>query len=212
MRLSLTRKQVESGPALALLRLLEDITADGKFTEEEATALQKWILDNQQVELPAVAFLKTLLDELLTKGRITPDGLRSLQIAAERVLPTERRDIARARRTAVESEDKRKLRDSTDAERKRAREYRELNRPKAHFNFMVAGVAHEGRDALIRANLRVDETVYLAREPHNQYDRNAVIIRLASGLEIGYVPREHAADLAPLLDVGLDRNRFAIKF
>ena len=116
MRLSLTRKQIESGPALELLKLLEEITSDGKITEDEATALQKWILDNQQVELPAVAFLKTLLDEMLIKGQISRDDLRSLQIAAERVLPPERRDLAQARRTAVESENKRKQKAAVEAD------------------------------------------------------------------------------------------------
>jgi hypothetical protein len=157
MRFSLTRKQVESGPALDLLRLLEEITADGKFTEEEVGSLQQWILENQQMELPAISFLKSLLDEILSKGRVNQDDLRCLQIAAERVLPPARRDIARARRIAAESANKQSLKCAAEAERKRVREYRELNRPAAHFNFMVAGVSHDGRETLIRANLKVND-------------------------------------------------------
>jgi HIRAN domain len=82
---------------------------------------------------------------------------------------------------------------------------------------MVAGTLHEGRLDTIRENLREDQRVFLVREPDNAYDKNAVRIDVARGgapiqrsetsfslqcIDIGYVPREVAAEVAPLLDAG----------
>jgi hypothetical protein len=41
----------------------------------------------------------------------------------------------------------------------------------------------------------------LVREPHNTYDPNAIRVEVA-GCLLGYVPKEHAKDLAPLMDQG----------
>ena len=42
----------------------------------------------------------------------------------------------------------------------------------------------------------------LEREPDNRHDRNAILILTESGDELGYVPREDAKVMAPLLDAG----------
>ena len=41
----------------------------------------------------------------------------------------------------------------------------------------------------------------LHREPHNYYDENAIAV-FADNHQVGYVPREQAAELAPLMDAG----------
>ncbi|GJE94457.1 SNF2 family N-terminal domain-containing protein [Phanerochaete sordida] len=46
------------------------------------------------------------------------------------------------------------------------------------------------------------EEVRLLREPHNQYDRNAIKVVNIGGQQVGHVPRTDAARLAPLLDRG----------
>ncbi|KAG2055432.1 hypothetical protein BDR06DRAFT_911542 [Suillus hirtellus] len=46
------------------------------------------------------------------------------------------------------------------------------------------------------------EEVTLIREPHNQYDRNAIEVRNIGGNKVGHVPKQTAAKLAPLLDRG----------
>src|SRR5262249_41249517 len=44
--------------------------------------------------------------------------------------------------------------------------------------------------------------VVLEREPGNRHDVNAILILNEGGDELGYVPREDAAEMAPLLDAG----------
>jgi hypothetical protein len=41
----------------------------------------------------------------------------------------------------------------------------------------------------------------LVREPHNSSDPNAIRVEVAGHL-LGYIPRSHAKDLAPLMDSG----------
>ena len=44
------------------------------------------------------------------------------------------------------------------------------------------------------------ERVMAQREPHNQYDRNAIRINNVQGNQIGHIPRQLAAKLAPHMD------------
>ena len=76
----------------------------------------------------------------------------------------------------------------------------------------VAGVTFQNRQKTlmgIRTNLRnkVPTTMLLIREPGNQYDRNAIKVlarRPRDGqtrrAQVGYIPRETAEKLAPLMD------------
>ena len=43
---------------------------------------------------------------------------------------------------------------------------------------------------------------FLVRDRANAFSRNAVEVRLSNGMQAGYVPEEHAIDVAPLLDAG----------
>ncbi|EMD31673.1 hypothetical protein CERSUDRAFT_88802 [Gelatoporia subvermispora B] len=44
------------------------------------------------------------------------------------------------------------------------------------------------------------EEVRLVREPHNKYDRNAIQVKNIGHVQVGHVPRNVAAKLAPLMD------------
>jgi single-stranded-DNA-specific exonuclease len=67
----------------------------------------------------------------------------------------------------------------------------------------VAGVTFEGRQALI-AKLRGDEPCRIVPEPTNPYDKNALAVHVAMPdgtiAHVGYVPRDLAREVAPLLD------------
>lgn len=66
----------------------------------------------------------------------------------------------------------------------------------------VAGVTFEGRQVYL-ARLKGDEPVRLIPEPDNPYDGNAIAVHIANGGEIlhcGYVPKELAAQIAPLME------------
>jgi hypothetical protein len=65
----------------------------------------------------------------------------------------------------------------------------------------VAGVMHYSNRARLMKIVE-DDDLELEREPNNEYDKNA--IRVAhGGAKLGYVPRELAQILAPLMDAGL---------
>jgi hypothetical protein len=70
----------------------------------------------------------------------------------------------------------------------------------------VAGVAGAGRhhaDALRSELAAPGRPLALRRDPGNPHDRNAIAVHTAGGGEqVGWVPRELAAELAPELDAG----------
>ncbi len=69
--------------------------------------------------------------------------------------------------------------------------------------FNLVGASHRPPEAQneILGLVRGDEVV-LERDPSNEYDPNAIRV-IANGHWIGFVPRDTARDLAPLLDEGI---------
>lgn len=66
----------------------------------------------------------------------------------------------------------------------------------------VAGVTFEGRQEKI-ARLSMGDPVQIVPEPDNPYDQNALAVHIAHDGEIlhcGYIPREIAKKIAPLLE------------
>jgi len=78
--------------------------------------------------------------------------------------------------------------------------------PDMDLKFSVAGMSyHLTPDAQWRLHNEVPIGVTLVREPDNRHDENAISIRLdrwRPGMMIGYVPRDIAAKLAPMIDTG----------
>ena len=60
----------------------------------------------------------------------------------------------------------------------------------AEFYMKVAGVTHEGREAIIR-KLQSGDSLYFMPEPTNPYDNHAVRIYTSDDRCIGFIPREH---------------------
>lgn len=83
-----------------------------------------------------------------------------------------------------------------------ARQAAALRRPILKSQFHLAGVTHNGRAAVIEAEAAEDMPVNLIRDTENRHDKNAVAVVLPTGPMIGYVPRDEAAQYAPLLDAG----------
>jgi hypothetical protein len=68
----------------------------------------------------------------------------------------------------------------------------------------VVGVAGAGRHhaaALVSDDVAPGSALELRRDPGNEHDPNAIAV-LAGGEQVGWVPRELAAELAPQLDAG----------
>jgi hypothetical protein len=67
----------------------------------------------------------------------------------------------------------------------------------------VAGAAAHHAEALASVGAEPGARLTLRRDRENAYDANAIELRVAdTGAVLGFVPRELAAELAPLLDAG----------
>ena len=70
------------------------------------------------------------------------------------------------------------------------------------FDTYVAGISHiEGMEEL-EPHLQTGDRLDFFREPDNQYDAQAIVIKTADGVKIGYVPRQDNVIFARLMDAG----------
>jgi hypothetical protein len=210
-RVSLTKAQIQAGVGAELLALCQTVTADGVLTNVEVAELRNWLEVNRSADLPAIEFLVATLERILADGKITAQERKDLYTAIEKILPPEARREATAQRKAVETEVKEQDRRERQAEKQQEREERERNRHVYSMNFMVAGVAYEGRDAVVRRCVAEGDTVYLVRDPGNRYSSNAIEVRLENGMQIGFVPEDYAPEAAPYLDAGYPHKAYVTK-
>ncbi len=66
----------------------------------------------------------------------------------------------------------------------------------------VAGIYYEGRREVV-SFLTSSEQVVFKREPEHPHDPNAIAIHTQDGRSIGYIPRDEARRIAPLMDQGI---------
>lgn len=207
VRLSLTRTQLATAVGAELSQLLESTTADGLVEEREVAAIASWLEANQQHGIPAIDHLLPAVRRILADGVITVEERAYLQGEIERVMPPELRTAAKLqRREAAKREREREVEEAIEAIADMDRQAEEERRARGHvekFDLMVAGVAYDGRADTIRGRMPIDEMpVDLRRMRDNPHDRNAVLITLEDGAELGFVPRDDAQYLAPMLDDG----------
>ena len=70
------------------------------------------------------------------------------------------------------------------------------------FDTYVAGTSHiEGMEEL-EPHLQPGDRLDFFREPDHQYDAQAIVIKTADGVKIGYVPRQDNVIFARLMDAG----------
>ena len=70
------------------------------------------------------------------------------------------------------------------------------------FDTHVAGTSHiEGIEEL-GPHLNIDDRLDFFREPDNRYDKEAIAIKTAGGVKIGYVPKQDNVIFARLMDAG----------
>ncbi len=191
------------GIVAELFTILDAISADGVVTTEEASDLHLWLHENRDAGIPQFDLLRTLLDQVLVDGKLTPAEQKSIQAAVERVLPPQLRQKAKAVRIAHQLAMKAKLANE--------REAKKLRKPIGNFDFMAAGISHEGRSEIVESYIEAGTLIYLVREPSNPFDANAVALRSPQGYSVGYVPREDAELMAPLLDEGASHVAFCKK-
>jgi len=197
-RLSISKSDLESGAAAELVSLIEEITADGKVTEEEARMLHEWLEDRDLSTMPGIAFLRGVMKAVLLDGHIDDAERIEIYKAVEKVLPVELRRQAKERRAAALVANKLEAKKAKEENRLKAWEEERKNRPIASFDVMVAGCSY--RPTVNNVHAKAGIPIVLAREPSNGHDSNAVMVLTNAGHHLGYIPRSEAAEVAPLLD------------
>lgn len=205
-RVSLRKKDSLEGAAADLLALCESVTADGVLSDLEIDHLREWLGRNASSDLPAVKFLRDIVEIVLQDKQITGEERKQIYKAIETVLPPDIRKYVVQKRRIVEALEKEKEKQERKARRaaetERLRADRQASAPVLDADFMVAGVSYEGRDRVVRRHVRAGDSVYFVRDPANEYSQFATEIRAANGKQIGFVPEEWAEEIAPLLDSG----------
>ncbi len=70
------------------------------------------------------------------------------------------------------------------------------------FDTYVAGTSHVANIEVVQNTLKIGTRLNFYREPKNQYDPQAIVIKIADGVKIGYVPRKDNIIFARLMDAG----------
>ena len=70
------------------------------------------------------------------------------------------------------------------------------------FDTYVAGTTHVVGIEELEPYLNIDDKLDFFREPDNQYDEQAIVIKTISGVKIGYVPKQDNVIFARLMDAG----------
>ncbi len=75
----------------------------------------------------------------------------------------------------------------------------------------VAGAARHHAGELRSDGVAPGRALDLRRDPANEHDPNAIAVHAAGGEQLGWVPREVAAALAPRLDAGEPWSALALR-
>lgn len=201
-RTSLTKKQLETDAGRDLLNICQSITADGRIADEEINAIHQWLEKNCHIDLPAAHFLTEVLSRTLENQTISDEERREIAKSIEAVLPPSERKHASLARKQTELEAQQLARDATEKSKQEAKQLKNLQRPLATADFMVAGTKHEDRSEIIDIEIRLESKVILKRDKSNRHSRFAIAVLTESGECIGHVPEDYAQQLAPILDQG----------
>jgi hypothetical protein len=194
------QRETESG--IELLALCQPVTAGGWLSDAEIASLRAWLDARREEQASPYAHLFPVVADCIASGRVTRDACRTLFNAIAAVLPTEVRAIARSSRRSLEEKDAERYKLERDAHWQQPRDERERNRPIARLEFMAAGTREEGRPAVIERFARRGDPVFLVRDPGNVRSGHTIQVRVAGGMQLGFVPEEIASDIARLLDAG----------
>ena len=79
-------------------------------------------------------------------------------------------------------------------------EYKNIGDSESFFT-KLAGVTFDGRQQIID-KLKPNSALHLKREPDNEHDSNAIRVLTAAGIDLGFLNKKLAKQLAPLMDAG----------
>ncbi len=190
-RISLSKADLDGDVGMELLAMCQSVTADGTLDNQEIVELARWVQRHRDSTIPAVSFLRPIVEEIIRDRKVTPDERAELYKVIEKILPPELRTIAQMRR-----------REAASRAKAAERAAKEANTPIDHFDFAVAGTLYEGRLGVIRRHVQQGMDILVFREPSNPFSPNACQLHAVRGAMIGFVPEVDAEELAPMLDSG----------
>ncbi len=92
---SLTGKQLKLHTAKELLLLLRAVCADGVLADEEIELLRSWLERAEENAIPALPYLKALVDDILDDNQVSEIERRHLACAILNVMPEPYKSEAR---------------------------------------------------------------------------------------------------------------------
>ena len=211
-RVTLTKAQCSTPTGGELVALLTELSSDGVVSRDELQQLRAWLEVDRGVDFPALSFLYETIDQISADGEITEDELDLLALAIERVLPKDVQEVAATKRKEARQlrrvAQREAARQTMIAHRAEKRTVRDAAQAREGIlyraNFAVRGAFRSAARREACERLIVGDAVALEREPENAHDPNAVLVLGERDCELGYVPREEARTMAPLLDAGAD--------
>jgi hypothetical protein len=193
-----TSKRAVQQPSISagaeLYSLCQTAAPDGALTPRQIELIRAWLERSGEVDVPARAFVRGVLEHVVSARRVAPADLQALGRALEPSLPAPLKRGPTALRLV--GSDSMPYSDESAAERLR-------NEILASACFMVAGCQGERRMPLVD-RVRAGEPVLLVRgrEPPGSTTPSLVEVRTADGKPLGFVPAHRAGELAPLLERG----------
>lgn len=180
-----------AAPGAELFALCQTATADGALSDRELQSLRAWHEQADATNVPAWKFVSGLVEHILEIGRAAPADLHALYTALESCLPQE----LRRKPSAIKLADRDwTLRNVPTGERVR-------NEIIASAHFLVAGLS-DRHAASITRHAKAGTPLLFVRDRDSPQSPNTVEVRAANGKRLGFVPEQHASELAPLLDQG----------
>jgi HIRAN domain-containing protein len=165
-----------------LLALCHTATEDGKLLGQDVLALQDWLEHYRDTDFPDAELVRDTIRRILTVEAISDAARHELYRTLERALPRDVTTLLRSRRRSAGHT-----------------RHAGAEPIKAH-DVVVARTLYEDRAMSIARFAFEGDEVLLVRDPDYPHSKNAIMVRLLSGFDIGYIPEFAARSLAPHLD------------
>ena len=181
---SSSSKQRANDAALELVEICNTMTHNGRILDESIAELRDWARHYSDLELMNRPVVRHTINKIFQTGAISDAERSELYLNIEKLLPRELQNALRGKRGAPEPADRaRGL--SLEA-----------------YDFVVSETHYEDRTTAIVRYASAGDDLLLMRDPENACSPNAIVIRLPSGFDVGFVPETSAKSLAQYLDAG----------
>lgn len=177
-------RQQTTEACLELLAVCDTVAENGRLLPGEAAALGDWLAAYSESAFLSHDELANRVRRALGVGVITDSDRVAIRNAIDRLLPPDVRELVRTGRT------KGSTRAHDDV-------------PIDSYRFVVAATREDVRATHIARYAFEGDEVILIRVPAATHSRSAVLVRLLTGFDIGYVPELDARSMARYLDENL---------